>query len=119
MTIEEIKTNKEILRKLKKAKKIFIKDCLKCMCYALDRAQFRINLCNEVYGKPVCYELLEYNRSFLNSTTETKEGAYWWPREDREARIKAFDKLIKLYKKKSSWLNLFRKSSVSEDQTLQ
>ena len=31
---------------------------------------------------------------------------YWWEKDDRESRIKAFDKLIKVYEGKVRWESL-------------
>jgi len=40
----------------------------------------------------------EFNKDFLNA--KYKEGGCWWDNNDEESRLKAFDKLIKVYKRK-------------------
>lgn len=41
----------------------------------------------------------EFNRDFLDA--KYKERLAWWDIYDRESRIKAFDKLIEVYSKRS------------------
>lgn len=39
----------------------------------------------------------EFNRKLLNAAPWSWDNGMWWYTEDRESRIKAFDKLIKIY----------------------
>ena len=41
----------------------------------------------------------EYNRTFLGADPDLSGASIWWPSNDRESRIKAFDKLIEIYSK--------------------
>ena len=41
----------------------------------------------------------EFNPKFLNGNSKS---VYWWPLNDVESRIKAFDKLISIYESKNS-----------------
>ena len=63
------------------------------MCYCIYRAIFHYTgVC--VSYSDLTYYIPEFNVRFLEGNPES---AYWWPFADTESRIKAFDKLIKIY----------------------
>lgn len=83
---------RRILRDIKKAKRYFQVWNIGYMCSAF-------MLSDKKYHYKDIYSIIpEFNRDFLNAKYE--EGATWWDRDDRESRIKAFDKLIETYSKK-------------------
>ena len=66
------------------------------MCQAINHAHMII------YEVSISYEdiskiIPEFNRDFLNCTTDNDIYAYWWSLDDRQSRIEAFNKLIKYY----------------------
>lgn len=63
------------------------------ICYCIYKAlQYYTNA--QVAYSDLIYYIPEFNVKFLEGNPES---AYWWPIEDTESRIKAFDKLIKIY----------------------
>lgn len=87
----------KVVEVLQKAKDIFLHRIQlymytgMCVCIkkAIDR---NIDVSNELVNK----NIPEFNPKFLEGTTPDKP--FWWPVSEHEARIKAFDKLIELYK---------------------
>ena len=68
------------------------------MCYCINYAFCRLGLHPDVMYDDIPYIIPEFNRKFL-SKNDTLEYAnwYWWEICDFESRLKAFDKLIKIY----------------------
>lgn len=82
---------RRILRDIKKAKRYFEEEKVSYMCLSFMMADAKY--CK----KPIDSIIPEFNRDFLNAKYE---GAYiWWNRNDRDSRIKAYDKLIEVYSK--------------------
>ena len=78
------------LRVTKLAKRVYIRSYkgYKGMCAAFSVASLRL--------KYTCKVPPEFNHAFLGG----EDKIYWWPVTDTEARITAFNKLIKIYKDK-------------------
>lgn len=82
---------RRILRDIKKAKRYFEEWKVSYMCLSFMKVGTKY--CN----KPIDSIIPEFNRDFLNAKYE---GFYiWWDSDDRDSRIKAFDKLIEVYNK--------------------
>lgn len=70
------------------------------MCYAINKAtpmEDSLLHSKDIYYNDEFQWIPEFNREFLGAT---KEGKYWWPLDDIESRLKAFDILINIYRKK-------------------
>lgn len=79
---------------LREAKKTFLQRKDIGMCYALTLAYWN----NYKFTYPKFSENIpEFNRKFLNPDSDFN-NPYWWDQNDIESRIKAFDKLIEIYK---------------------
>ena len=63
------------------------------MCYCIHKALLHYTNMYVSYSDITRY-IPEFNVRFLKGNSES---AYWWPSYDTESRIKAFDKLIKIY----------------------
>ena len=63
------------------------------MCYCIYKAIFHYTGMHISYTDLIYY-IPEFNVKFLGGNPES---VYWWPSYDTESRIKAFDKLIKIY----------------------
>lgn len=68
-------------------------DSLPGMCYCIHKALEHYTNAQVPYSDLIYY-IPEFNVNFLEGNLES---AYWWPITDTESRIKAFDKLIKIY----------------------
>lgn len=68
-------------------------EALPGMCYCIHVAILHYTNAQISYSD-IKYYIPKFNADFLNGNLES---AYWWPIEDIESRIKAFDKLIKVY----------------------
>lgn len=55
---------------------------------------------SEVNGNGSMYDIEELIPEFNPEFLGGKKGFFWWDTIDKESRIKAFDKLIKIYSKK-------------------
>jgi hypothetical protein len=64
------------------------------MCYCIYKAILYYTNTRVSYSD-LTYYIPEFNAKFLNGNPFQ---VYWWPITDTESRIKAFDKLIKIYK---------------------
>lgn len=82
---------RRILRDIKKAKRYFEKGEADYMCYSFRLVSFK-------YYNPINSIIPEFNREFLNAKYE--RSIVWWDVNDRESRIKAYNKLIEVYSKK-------------------
>ena len=82
------------LKVIKRAKKIF--EYYECMCPSMLEA-YRLEV-KEVGAtiRSVRKLIPEFNPEFLGGENKL----FWWDTTDKESRIKAFDKLIKIYSKK-------------------
>lgn len=88
---------RRILSDIKKAKRYFQEGMIDFMCLCFMRVSIK-------YCKyPIDSIIPEFNRDFLNA--EYNGLSIWWDRDDRESRIKAFDKLIDTYSKKRRYEN--------------
>lgn len=79
-----------ILERIKEAKAIYVsgKESFMCICF------MRVFGCTQNEIQQI---IPEFNRVLLNAESWSWDGGMWWLVEDRESRIKAFDKLIKIY----------------------
>ena len=87
----EKRRRKRILKIIKDAKQIFLdgKADYMCLCF---RA-----ICSGFFcANRIQQTIPEFNRETLGATTP-KYLLVWWCEDDRESRIKAFDKLIEIY----------------------
>ena len=92
---KERRRRKAILKDIKEAKKIYLEGKVYFMCLCFSRVD------------PMKYDsfefikerIPEYNRTFLGADPDLLGTGRWWPIDDRESRIKAFDKLIEIYSK--------------------
>ena len=81
---------------LREAKDLFLEDYGKyhsCMCVCIRKACDKVSDKYQINIPNIKYLIPEFNRDFLKGNV----GLFWWPLEDRESRLEAFDKLIKLY----------------------
>ena len=88
---------KKILKWIKSAKKFYISysftNGYKGMCFALHMTGDRkLEACTYSYIQEI---IPEFNPIYLDAPWQ---DGYWWASGDIESRIKAFDKLIHLYK---------------------
>lgn len=90
--ISKIK-RKRILKDIKKAKKIYELRIEDFMCLSFMAAN------SKYFNIPIDSVIPEFNRDFLNAKYKQGKFSIWWLRDDRESRIKAFDKLIEIYSK--------------------
>ena len=87
-------TNELILNTLIKAKKICEDGIASYMCICITKS-FPYIIHSFL---TIPFIIPEFNKDFLNA--KYKEGGCWWDNNDEESRLKAFDKLIKVYKRK-------------------
>lgn len=88
---------KSILKDIKKAKDNYLrhKSSFMCICFT--------DVSYEKYGLgsvQICERIPEFNMEFLNATRTSCDGGAWWPADDRNSRIEAFDKLIEVYSRR-------------------
>lgn len=82
---------KSILKDIEKAKQLFVDKRSNFMCICFMSANLeRYRDINRIRDW-----IPEFNRKFCGAKGDW--GGGWWPAFDRESRIKAFDKLIKIY----------------------
>ena len=86
-------TNELILKTLIKAKKICEDRISSYMCTCITKS-FPYAIHSHL---TISFIIPEFNRDFLNA--KYKEGGCWWDNNDEESRLKAFDKLIKVYER--------------------
>ena len=89
---KERRRRKSILKDIKKAKDIYLshKSNFMCLCF------FSVNFDKYWDSGEIQKRIPEFNREFLES--KTPNGCVvWWDIDDRNSRIKAFDKLIEIY----------------------
>lgn len=91
-------TNKDKLSILEDAREEFIRDeDIKGMCRALYRVIQRKHSIRMWEVSPASI-FPEFNQATLSGNDLT--GGFWWREDDRESRVKAFDKLIDIYRNK-------------------
>lgn len=91
-SISKIK-RKRILKDIKEAKKVYEMGMTIYMCNS-----FRI--ANDKYFNiPINRVIPEFNKETLNAQFKQEDCDIWWDINDRESRIKAYDKLIEIYSK--------------------
>lgn len=84
---------KSILKDIENAKQLFVdkRSHYMCICFMLANCK-RYHDINRIREW-----IPEFNREFCGAKFD--RHAAWWKVEDRESRIKAFDKLIDVYRK--------------------
>lgn len=86
---------KQTLEIIKQAKQVYLdgKEC--CMCFSFMRVEDSF-LCY----KDIVKRIPEFTPDFFGANKIYLIAiCYWWPIEDRQSRIKAFNKLIEIYSK--------------------
>ena len=82
---------------LREAKELFLEESERSgyfgMCFYIGKACDRAGRKYQINIPYIKYLIPEFDRDFLNGNV----GLYWWPLEDRDSRLEAFDKLIALY----------------------
>lgn len=89
------KRRKRILKDIKKAKRVYIDNLERYMCYCFKHVDKDKYQCIDDIQKYIP----EFNTTYLNAERWANKHSMWWLVSDRESRIKAFDKLIDLYSK--------------------
>lgn len=79
-----------ILKYIKEAKTIYISGEERFMCTCF----MRVLECKQNKIQQI---IPEFNRELLNAEPWSWDNGIWWHTDNRESRIKAFDKLIKIY----------------------
>lgn len=90
---KEKRRRKQILKDIKKAKQYYLKGLESCMCSCFYRVD---------EGKYYCCSYIrqiipEYTPKTFGSNACI--GELWWSINDKQSRIKAFNKLIEIYSK--------------------
>lgn len=88
---QEKRRRKRILKIIKAAKQRFLdgKEDYMCLCFR--------TICSGFFSTTRIQKMIpEFNRETLGATTP-EYLLVWWYKNDRESRIKAFDKLIEIY----------------------
>lgn len=86
---------REILNDIKSARSYYKEGATDYMCHAFLRAN-HFKYCN---GCEVSRYIPEFSSDFLVGE-HFIYGEPWWPINDRDSRLKAFDKLIEIYENK-------------------
>lgn len=89
---QERRRRKSILRDIKEAKQLYLADKEQFMCLCFRWVNYDKYRTTEAIQK----RIPEFNPEFCEATF--KDFA-WWLQDDRESRIKAFEKLIEIYSK--------------------
>lgn len=91
---KERRRRKSILKDIKKAKSIYLSGRTHGMCNSF----FHVDFMKYTYYPLIRQRIPE----FIPETFKIGQGngyTYWWDLDDRDSRIKAFDKLIEIYSK--------------------
>lgn len=105
-------TEKQKYNILRRAKKMYLKEGIgrTGMCHCIDNAM-RLFILKKLHDDPYLYgfddisydyiELVfpEFNPVTLSAKPNSNPRGYWWSVNDFQSRIRAFDKLIEIYKK--------------------
>lgn len=86
----ERRRRKSILRDIKEAKQLYLTGKERFMCLCFKEVNYNKYISTEAIQKIIP----EFNPKFCEATYNSPA---WWLTEDRESRIKAFDKLIETY----------------------
>lgn len=94
--------NANVVSVLKKAKELFVTHPEYWgMCFCIEHAMAGTERGITIYSqRDIITMIPEFNRKFLNAPKDRYGKAYWWTPDSEEghnARVKAFDKLIKYY----------------------
>lgn len=92
----EKRRRKRILKIIKDAKQCFIEGKSAFMCHCFVEAYPEIWNGEGDLTMIIQKLIPEFNRKTLGATLDTWYSA-WWYFDDKKSRIKAFDKLIKIY----------------------
>ena len=92
----------DVVSVLKKAKELFVTHPEYWgMCFCIEHAMAGTERGITIYSqRDIITMIPEFNRQFLNAPKDRDGKAYWWTPDSEEghnARVKAFDKLIKYY----------------------
>lgn len=92
----------DVVSVLKKAKELFVTHPEYWgMCFCIEHAMAGTERGITIYSqRDIITMIPEFNRKFLNAPKDRYGKAYWWTPDSEEghnARVKAFDKLIKYY----------------------
>lgn len=92
----------DVVSVLKKAKELFVTHPEYWgMCFCIEHAMAGTERGITIYSqRDIITMIPEFNRKFLNAPKDRYGKAYWWipdSEEGHNARVKAFDKLIKYY----------------------
>lgn len=96
---KELKRLKLCLKVIKNAKNYYIEVRYFGMCNAFAKALYDININNDIHIQWLILNIPEFNAKYLTGS-DVSHNIYWWDSNDCVSRIKAFDKLIDLYKTK-------------------
>ena len=113
----------DVVSVLKKAKELFVTHPEYWgMCFCIEHAMAGTERGITIYSqRDIITMIPEFNRKFLNAPKDRYGKAYWWTPDSEEghnARVKAFDKLIKYYeldKKNRIYVNGKLISEVNND----
>lgn len=109
MSFKELKHNIRILRWIKDSKRLYTKHNSTGMCIAFNMSRFKPNDSIIWFLFPlekcITKHIPEYTRENFGVTQTF--STYWWDIKDKTSRIKAFDKLISIYKKKLGFIGKF------------
>ena len=87
-----IARRKKTLEIIKKAKQAYLDGLAPCMCFCFIRVEPSF-LCPDMIAE----RIPEFKPSTFGVDRDIT--GVWWPCEDRQSRINAFDKLIEIYSK--------------------
>ena len=91
---KERRRRKSILKDIKKAKILYINGRAHCIYHSFNVVD--ANKYDNYYE--IQKNIPEFNPELFNVVPRTVRG-FWWSFDDRDSRIKAFDKLIEIYSK--------------------
>lgn len=89
----EERRRKQILVIIKQAKQVYLDGKERCMCFSFVRIEPSF-----LYPAMIVERIPEFKQSTFGLDRDDTVGV-WWPIQDRESRIRAFDKLIEIYSK--------------------
>ena len=88
----EKRRRKQTLEIIKKAKNLYLEGFSNFMCVCFYKAN-----CSFFLYEDIVKDIPEFTPSTFGIESSAIGG--WWDKNDRESRIKAFDKLIEIYSK--------------------
>lgn len=89
---KERRRRNDILKDIKEAKGWYIGGYVHCMCYSF----FVVHSDKYTNSDKIQRIIPEFNPETFNANPRAV-GGFWWNVDDRDSRIKAFDKLIEIY----------------------